>query len=89
MSNILDYLKRMTWVHLVLCCFYAVLGTNLSLCLIKNIGLALGWSNPFGSSVSFSSELGALLLFVIFGFNLIFLDGRFGPIWPELKSELK
>lgn len=82
-------INRMTWLHWVLCCFYAIIGTGFIFFSGTYIGFSFGWSHLFGSYLSVFSSIDAAFIFLICGFNLIFLDGRFGPIWPELKPESK
>ena len=82
----MNIIKRMTWLHWVLCCVYAPLLTALTLTIICQIGPQWEWLGVLTPHTTIL-DIAALLYLGICGFNLLFHGGRFGPIWPELKPE--
>jgi len=82
----MNIIKRMTWLHWVLCFFYAALLIALTLTIICQIGPQWEWLGVLTPYIKFL-EMASFLYLGICGFNLLFNGGRFSPIWPELKPE--
>ena len=80
----MNLIKRMTWLHWVLCCFYPILLTALTLTIICQIGPQWKWLGVLTPYITIL-DIASFLYLGICGFNLLFNGGRFSPIWPELK----
>ena len=81
------YFLRFTFLHWLLILLYTCLMTCTTLALLQVLFPVVGLSIYFEQFQNIFNTCGFILIF-IFGLNLIFLDGRFGPIWPDLKSDV-
>lgn len=81
------YFRRITFLHWVLILVYTCLMTCTTLALFQVLLPVMGLSIYFEQYQNIFNTGGCVLIF-LFGLNLIFLDGRFGPIWPDLKPDV-
>lgn len=81
------YFRQFTFLHWVLVLLYTCLMTCTTIALLQVLFPVFGVSIYFEQYQNICNT-GSFVLIFLFGLNLIFLDGRFGPIWPEFKPDV-